>query len=68
MSNAISWGKIYESTWWGDSIQTAQSIDGSGTDVFNSQFEMRDRAIADNGQLESTYCLSEILHTLANIQ
>lgn len=68
MANNISWGKIYESTWWGDSVNTAQSTFDYATETFNYQYEMRDRAIADNGQLESTYCLSEILHTLANIQ
>ena len=67
MSNNISWGKIYESTWWGDSVNTAQSIFDYATETFNSQYEMRDRIIDEGGVLESTYCMSLTLLNLSQI-
>lgn len=67
MSNNISWGKIYESTWWGDSVNTAQSTFDYATETFNSQYEMRDRIITDGGVLESTFCMSLTLLNLSQI-
>jgi len=67
MSNNISWGKIYESTWWGDSVNTAQSTFDYATATFNSQYEMRDRIIDDGGVLESTFCMSLTLLNLSQI-
>ncbi len=67
MSNNISWGKIYESTWWGDSVNTAQSNFDYATETFNSQYEMRDRIIDEGGVLESTYCMSLTLLNLSQI-
>jgi len=67
MSNNISWGKIYESTWWGDSVNTAQSTLDYATETFNAQYEMRDRIISEGGVLESTYCMSLTLLNLSQI-
>lgn len=67
MSNNISWGKIYESTWWGDSVNTAQSLFDYATETFNAQYEMRDRVISEGGVLESTYCMSLTLLNLSQI-
>ena len=67
MSNNISWGKIYESTWWGDSVNTAQSTIDYATETFNSQYEMRDRIIDEGGVLESTFCMSLTLLNLSQI-
>lgn len=67
MSNNISWGKIYESTWWGDSVNTAQSTFDYATATFNSQYDMRDRITTDGGVLESAYCMSLTLLNLSQI-
>lgn len=67
MSNNISWGKVYESTWWGDCIQTAPSTFDYATETYNAQFELRDRVIAEGGVLESTYCMSLTILNLSQI-
>lgn len=67
MANSIGWGKIYESTWWGDSVQTAQSTFDYATETFNAQYELRDRVIDEGGVLETTYCMSLTLLNLSQI-
>lgn len=67
MANSIGWGKIYESTWWGDSVQTAQSTFDYATETFNAQYELRDRVIYEGGVLETTYCMSLTLLNLSQI-
>tara|TARA_B100000795_G_C22718098_1_gene406298 strand:- start:8 stop:205 length:198 start_codon:yes stop_codon:yes gene_type:complete len=50
--------EIYNSTWWGNSLDTAGSV-GSKPDLFGSQFKMQDRIIADSGVLEAKKCVSD---------
>jgi len=52
--------EIYNSTWWGNSLDTAQSV-GSKPDLFGSQFLMQDRIIAEGGVLEAKKCVSDAI-------
>ena len=67
MANNITWGKNYESTGGGDSVNTAQSTFDYATETFNAQYELRDRIISEGGVLESTYCMSLTLLNLSQI-
>ena len=69
MSNSISWGEIYKSSWWGNGV-TSNSISWgiiyrniAGFPVFVNLFE--DRVIADGGVAESLRCISENLQVLS---
>jgi hypothetical protein len=67
MANNINWGKVYESTWWGDQVNTAQSAFDYATPTFNAPFLLKNRIITDGGVLESTYCLSLTILNLSQI-
>jgi len=67
MSNSINWGKIYESTWWGDQINTADSTYDYATDTFNAPFELEQRVVSENGFLESSFCMSLNISNLSQI-
>lgn len=52
--------EIYNSTWFGNSLETAGSI-GDKPDLFGSQFDLQDRVITDSGSLEAKKCLSDAI-------
>ena len=49
---------IYDSTWWGNTIDTATSI-GTSTDMIQGQFNMNDRQ-----EVEAVKCLADTIHTI----
>ena len=49
---------IYNSTWWGNTIDTASSI-GTSTDMIQGQFNMNDRQ-----EVETVKCLADAIHTI----
>ena len=49
---------IYNSTWWGNTIDTASSI-GTSTDMIQGQFNMNDRQ-----EVEAVKCLADTIHTI----
>ena len=49
---------IYDSTWWGNTIDTASSI-GTSTDMIQGQFNMNDRQ-----EVEALKCLADTIHTI----
>ena len=49
---------IYDSTWWGNTIDTASSI-GTSTDMIQGQFNMNDRQ-----EVEAVKCLADTIHTI----
>lgn len=59
----MGFGIIYDSTWWGNSLQTAGSV-GSKPDLFGSQFDMEARIIAESGTLEAKKCLSDAVYEI----
>jgi hypothetical protein len=67
MSNNISWGKIYELTWWGDQINTADSLYDYATTTFNAPFELELRVASEGGVLESSFCMSLTILNLSQI-
>ena len=50
--------EIYDSTWWGNTIQTAASI-GKTTEMIQGQFNMNDRQ-----KVEAVKCLADAIHTI----
>ena len=50
--------EIYDSTWWGNTIDTASSI-GTSTDMIQGQFNMNDRQ-----EVEALKCLADTIHTI----
>jgi len=50
--------EIYDSTWWGDTIQTAISI-GTVTEMIQGQFNMDDRQ-----EVEAVKCLDDAIHRI----
>jgi len=50
--------EIYNSTWWGNTIDTASSI-GTSTDMIQGQFNMNDRQ-----EVEAVKCLADTIHTI----
>lgn len=67
MSNSINWGKVYESTWWGDQVVTAFSTYDYATATFNAPFELEQRVVSENGFLESSFCMSLTILNLSQI-
>ena len=49
---------IYDSTWWGNTIDTASSI-GTSTDMIQGQFNMNDRQ-----EVEAVKCLADTIHKI----
>ena len=49
---------IYNSSWWGNTIDTASSI-GTSTDMIQGQFNMNDRQ-----EVEALKCLADTIHTI----
>ena len=49
---------IYNSSWWGNTIDTASSI-GTSTDMIQGQFNMNDRQ-----EVEAVKCLADTIHTI----
>ena len=49
---------IYDSTWWGNTIDTASSI-GTSTDMIQGQFNINDRQ-----EVEAVKCLADTIHTI----
>ena len=49
---------IYDSTWWGNTIDTASSI-GTSTDMIQGQFNMNNRQ-----EVEAVKCLADAIHTI----
>ena len=49
---------IYNSTWWGNTIDTASSI-GTSTDMIQGQFNMNDRQ-----EVEAVKCLADTIHKI----
>ena len=61
MSNNINWGKIYESTWWGNTdnnISWGKAYADLAGVVPALVSEFVSRVEADGGSVESTECLS----------
>jgi hypothetical protein len=50
--------EIYDSTWWGNTIDTASSI-GTSTEMIQGQFNMNDRQ-----EVEAVKCLADAIHTI----
>ena len=50
--------EIYDSTWWGNTIDTASSI-GTSTDMIQGQFNMNNRQ-----EVEAVKCLADTIHTI----
>ena len=50
--------EIYDSTWWGNTIDTASSI-GTSTEMIQGQFNMNDRQ-----KVEAVKCLADEIHTI----
>jgi hypothetical protein len=50
--------EIYDSTWWGNTIQTASSI-GTSTEMIQGQFNMDDRQ-----EVEAVKCLADVIHRI----
>ena len=50
--------EIYDSTWWGNTIDTASSI-GTSTDMIQGQFNMNDRQ-----EVEAVKCLADSIHKI----
>ena len=50
--------EIYDSTWWGNTIQTASSI-GTSTEMIQGQFNMEDRQ-----EVEVVKCLADAIHRI----
>jgi len=50
--------EIYNSTWFGNTIETASSISTS-TDMLQAQFNMNDRQ-----EVEAKKCLADSIHTI----
>lgn len=69
MANTINYGKIYETTWWGEGVTSNNISWGkiysniAGFPVFVNLFE--DRVIADGGVTESLRCISESLQVVS---
>jgi len=61
MSNTINWGKIYNTTYWGDGVSTNTISWGkiyeeaAGFSISTQKFIQR--VIADGGTIESARCL-----------
>jgi hypothetical protein len=54
--------EIYDSTWWGNTIQTASSI-GTSTEMIQGQFNMND-SMNDRQEVEAVKCLADAIHTI----
>ena len=50
--------EIYDSSWWGNTIQTASSI-GTSTEMIQGQLNMNDRQ-----EVAADKCLAESLHRI----
>jgi hypothetical protein len=50
--------EIYNSTWFGNTIDTASSI-GTSTDMIQGQFNMNDRQ-----EVEAVKCLADAIHKI----
>jgi len=50
--------EIYDSTWWGNTIDTASSI-GTSTEMIQGQFNMDDRQ-----EVEAVECLADSIHRI----
>ena len=50
--------EIYDSSWWGNTIETASSI-GTSTEIIQGQFNMNDRQ-----EVEAVKCLADSVHTI----
>jgi hypothetical protein len=59
MANTISWGISYNTSWWGDAIQTSPSIIEK-PDFFGSQFAMNERQ-----PVEAVKCIADWIHIKA---
>ena len=64
MANNINWGQIYETTWWGDKKDTADSLYDYATPDFNLSFDFEKRIIEDDGVFENDYCLNNQILSL----
>jgi len=51
--------EIYNSTWFGNTIETASSI-GTSTEMIQGQINMNDRQ-----EVEAVKCLADSIHTIA---
>ena len=62
MGNSINWGKIYETTWWGDTDNTigwGNVYEGQGdTQAFQA------RVLADGGIFEAELCLINAINDI----
>ena len=61
MANTINWGKIYESTYWGNTdnnISWGKAYADLAGVVPALVSEFVSRVVADGGSVESTECLS----------
>lgn len=67
MANNISWGKVYESSWWGDQVNTSGSVYDYATPVFNAPFKLEERIISEGGVLEASFCMSLTILNLSQI-
>ena len=50
--------EIYDSSWWGNTIDTASSI-GTSTEMIQGQFNMNDRQ-----EVEAVKCLADSIHKI----
>ena len=57
--------EIYNRTWWGDAIRTANAVNDKPS-FFKSQFDLKDRVDTEGGTFESQLCVSNEIHKIAN--
>jgi hypothetical protein len=55
----MGFGQIYNTTWWGNAIDTASSI-GTKPDFVSGQFKMNERQ-----EVEAVKCLADWTHITA---
>jgi hypothetical protein len=55
----MGFGQIYNTTWWGNAIETASSI-GTKPEFFSGQIKMNERQ-----QVEAVKCLADWTHITA---
>ena len=52
----MGYGEIYNTTWWGNAIETASSI-GTKPDFVSGQFTMNERQ-----EVEAVKCIADWIH------
>jgi len=58
--------EIYNRTYWGDAINTANIVNDKPS-FFKSQFDLKDRVTTETSTFEAQLCVSDNLHKIANL-